>query len=221
MTKRKTAAEFCFRWLPISDPGLVATLAVAVFTVAGTTASAQSEAVETDLGPVQVYARPEQASAELFPDAAMIVPEVRSIEPDLRAAVTATLGRVFDDDSLRVYIAYDQSDLLLGRAVVSDEIGKYRPITFMVGLDVDFVVTGAAILVYRESRGGEVRRSRFLRQYRGKSSGDPIRINRDIVNITGATMSVRALNFGIRKIILLTEGLYGGSAEHTAQTPSP
>ena len=149
------------------------------------------------------------------------LPETRSIGPQLRASVKASLGRDFADDSLQVYIAYDRADQVLGRAVVSDEIGKYRPITFMVGLDGDFAVTGAAILVCRESRGGEVRRGRFLRQYRGKSANDPIRINRDIINITGATMSVRALNFGVRKVILLTEGLYGGSAENPVHPPPP
>ena len=58
-------------------------------------------------------------------------------------------------------------------------------------------------------RKSEVRRSRFLRQYRGKSSADPIRINRDIINITGATLSVRALNTGIKKQLVLVEAFYG------------
>ena len=78
-----------------------------------------------------------------------------------------------------------------------------------MGIGADFKIGGAAILVYRESRGGEVRRSRFLRQYRGKSSADPIRINRDIINITGATLSVRALNTGIKKQLVLVEAFYG------------
>ena len=74
-----------------------------------------------------------------------------------------------------------------------------------------------AILVYRESRGGEVRRQRFLRQYRGKDGRDPIRINRDIINITGATMSVRALNTGVRKSLSLLEETFDESADR----PSP
>jgi hypothetical protein len=51
-----------------------------------------------------------------------------------------------------------------------------------------------------------------LRQYRGKSSADPIRINRDIVNISGATMSVQALNFSVRKLLYLTQALYAPSS---------
>ena len=48
---------------------------------------------------------------------------------------------------------------------------------------------GVEVLVYRESRGSEVRRSRFLRQYRGKDAGDPVRTNRDIINVAGHRLS--------------------------------
>ena len=123
------------------------------------------------------------------------------------------LGRSFSGDSLVVDLAYDDEGKLLGYAVVSEEIGKFRPITFIVGVEPDFSVRGAGVLVYRESYGAEVRKKRFLRQYVGKTQSDPIRINRDIVNISGATMSVRALNFGVRKVLALTEHFY-----HTPQS---
>ena len=93
-------------------------------------------------------------------------------------------------------------------AALTEEVGKYRPITFMVGVGTDLSIQEVAVLVYRESRGGEVRRTRFLRQYRGKDGEDPIRIDRDIINITGATLSVRALNYGVRKTLALTELIY-------------
>jgi hypothetical protein len=57
------------------------------------------------------------------------------------------------------------------------------------------------ILVYRESRGGEVRHTRFLRQYRGKTDDDPVRTNRDILNVAGATLSVTALNHGVKRVL--------------------
>ena len=45
---------------------------------------------------------------------------------------------------------------------------------------------------FREARGSEVRTKRFNVQYEGKSVLDPVRINKDIINISGATMSVRS-----------------------------
>ena len=92
-------------------------------------------------------------------------------------------------------------------AWILEEIGKEMPIT--IGIVVqDNKIERVKILAYRESRGGQVRRSRFLRQYRGKDSDDSIRINQDIINITGATLSVRALNFGVRKTLALFELVY-------------
>jgi Na+-translocating ferredoxin:NAD+ oxidoreductase RnfG subunit len=97
----------------------------------------------------------------------------------------------------------------LGTAIVADEKGKYRPITFMTGVGPDLRVVNVRVLIYRESRGDEVRRKRFLRQYRGKHAASPIRINRDIINITGATISVHALNAGVRKALAVAAHLFG------------
>jgi hypothetical protein len=175
---------------------------------------------EQEIGSMHVYLTPAQARLELFPEAISFQREVRLIPGSFKEDLERRLGRRFDEDSLEVYIGYDRNRTLLGYSVVTDEIGKYRPITFMVAMGVDFRVRGAAVLVYRESRGGEVRRSRFLRQYRGKSARDPIRINRDIINITGATMSVRSLNFGMKKVLAVTEFLYGQGLRADADTTS-
>jgi Na+-translocating ferredoxin:NAD+ oxidoreductase RnfG subunit len=98
---------------------------------------------------------------------------------------------------------------LRGYAVVTEEIGKYRPITFMVGATPDLAVRDVEVLAYRESRGGEVKRKRFLSQYRGKRAADPIDVNRDIVNISGATISVRSLNAGVKRVLAELTLLYG------------
>jgi hypothetical protein len=104
-------------------------------------------------------------------------------------------------DTVVVYKPRNAEGTLLGYAVLGEEIGKYRPITFMVGTDTAFAVRDVEILVYRESRGGEVRRARFLRQYRGKTDDDAIRTSRDILNVAGATLSVTALNHGVKRIL--------------------
>ena len=60
-------------------------------------------------------------------------------------------------------------------------------------------------MVYREAVGEEVRRARFTRQFRGRSAKDPLRINRDILNVTGATMSVQAMTAGVKKVLVLLD----------------
>ncbi len=166
-------------------------------------------AAQDQATPIRVYYTADEARHKIFPEAVKFEPETHIIPGQVKVDLEKQLGRSFAEDSLQVSLAYDEADNLAGYAVVSNEIGKYQPITFMVGVTADFRIQGAAILIYRESRGGEVRRARFLRQYRDKTSRDPIRINQDIVNITGATLSVRALNFGVRKLLAITQHLYG------------
>jgi len=75
---------------------------------------------------------------------------------------------------------------------VLEEIGKEEPIT------AGFVVEGgrikqARVLVYRESRGGEIRYPVFLKQYDGAALTADHYLDRSIDGISGATLSVRAM----------------------------
>lgn len=112
-----------------------------------------------------------------------------------------------------VYRVSDEGGELRGWAVILEERGKYRPITMMVGVAPDFTVHGVEVMVYREDRGEEVRYDRFLQQYRDKDTGDPIRTHRDIMNITGATISVHSMNDGVRRALATVETLYGAGAD--------
>ena len=175
-----------------------------------TTGVAEEQPTAAEIGSMRVYLTPEQARAQIFPKAEFH--QVTTV-PLPRSEGRAHRSGSFAADSLRLYIAYADEGEPLGYTVVLNEIGKYRPITFMVGVTRDFRIKDVAVLVYRESRGGEVRRTRFLRQYRGKRTSDPVRINRDIINITGATLSVRALNRGVRESVALVKQLYGPASD--------
>ena len=64
-------------------------------------------------------------------------------------------------------------------------------------------ISDVELLVFREARGSEVGRKRFNAQYEGKTVSDPIRINKDIINISGATMSVRSISAGVKRVLVL------------------
>ncbi|HEX7878640.1 MAG TPA: FMN-binding protein [Candidatus Eisenbacteria bacterium] len=158
--------------------------------------------------PVTVYQSAGQAMLETFPTADRFDAETKILAADQRAALEKALGGRVADDTVHVHRAWRDSSLV-GYGVVSEEIGKYRPITFLVGTTPDLVVARVTVLVYRESHGADVRRTRFLNQYRGKEWDDPIRLNKDIINISGATLSVRSLNFGVRKVLGILGAFYG------------
>ena len=75
---------------------------------------------------------------------------------------------------------------------ILEEIGKEEPITagFVVA---DGRIEHVRVLVYRESRGGEVREPAFVKQFQGAKLAKSNRLDRDIDGIVGATLSVGAM----------------------------
>mgnify|MGYP001044088342 FL=1 len=78
-------------------------------------------------------------------------------------------------------------------AWILDEIGKEMPITIGVVID-QHSIASVKILAYRESRGGEVRYPAYMAQYQGASLTERYKLNKSIDGITGATLSVWAVN---------------------------
>jgi hypothetical protein len=180
--------------------------------------SAEPRPSEAEIGEEQVYLTPDQAVREIYDGVAAVDTVVARLEPAERSAIARKLGGPLPEGPVVVLVPRGAGGAPLGYAVIGEEIGKYRPITFMVGAGPELKVQGVEVLVYRESRGGEVRRERFLRQYRGKRAADPIRINRDILNVAGATLSVNAMNFGVKRVLAVLEVLAARNALGPART---
>ena len=94
-------------------------------------------------------------------------------------------------------------DTHLGYLVVDQVIGKSELITYSLALDANGAIAGLEILDYRESHGGEVRLAGWRKQFVGKSAAEPPAFNRDIKNISGATLSCRHLTEGVQRVLQL------------------
>jgi hypothetical protein len=151
----------------------------------------------------------DEAPPAVFPEGTSVEQRRVPSTPQLREAVMAELGStkpsLWEPDYV-LFTVYQDGNLL-GYALVVEEIGKHRPITFVVGVRPDGVVQDVALMVYREPYGGEVRYPRFLAQYRGKGLTAPLLPFRDIRNITGATLSAEAIGRGVRKALALLHAL--------------
>lgn len=159
-----------------------------------------------------VYLTRDEALREIFPEVERAAADGWTLTAGEREAVSREAAVEPPDAEQVTYRVFGSGGELLGYAMVLNERGKYRPITFMVGATPGLRVRGVEVMVYREDRGDEVRYERFLRQYRGKRAGDPVRTHRDITNVTGATISVRSMNRGVRRALAVMETVYGAES---------
>ncbi|HBC56731.1 MAG TPA: FMN-binding protein [Gammaproteobacteria bacterium] len=77
-------------------------------------------------------------------------------------------------------------------AWVINEIGKEQPITFGIVVQ-DHKIESIQVLAFRESRGGEIRYPAYSQQFNGVKLTTNHRLDKEIDGITGATLSVRAM----------------------------
>jgi hypothetical protein len=157
-----------------------------------------------------VFLKEEEAARAVFPETTSVERKVIPSSEDLRSKIAQRMGKTKTslwEDSYVTFTA-KKGESILGYAVIVEEIGKHRPITFVVGIGTDRKIKDAALMVYREAYGGEVRDRRFLRQYKGKQLKDPLLPYRDIQNISGATLSVEAIGRGSKKALALVDLVY-------------
>ena len=156
---------------------------------------------------IQVFLTKEQALNQSFPDCDTIVYDEIILTDEEKMQLQKSLKRKIFEERFIVYFGI-KSAKVVGYAIITEEVGKFHPYTFIVSANPEGKIRHIAVLVYRESRGSEIMNKRFLHQFKGKSLKNPIRINRDIINITGATMSVVTMCTGVKKVLAVIEEFY-------------
>jgi len=162
---------------------------------------------EQELGYAEVFLTEEDALKLMFPQSERIRKDVLTLSTEKKLHIEERIGWKFPEDSFEVYVG-ETGKQVDGYALVQNTIGKHKPMTYMVGVDTRGRVSNVELLVFREARGSEVRTKRFNVQYEGKTVLDPVRINKDIINISGATMSVRSLSAGVKRVLVLIDEFY-------------
>lgn len=155
----------------------------------------------------EVFMSEEDGVKLILPKSERVRKDVIKLSPEKKAQIEERIGWKFPEQSFEVYIGETGSQID-GYALVQNTIGKHKPMTYMVGIDSKGQVSDVELLVFRESRGSEIRQKRFNAQYEGKTVSDPVRINKDIINISGATMSVRSMSAGIKRVLVLVDEFY-------------
>jgi len=120
----------------------------------------------------------------------------------LKEKVKSIMGHDLGVLRLRYWYKDDRSDWIL------EEIGKERPITTGIVVNKNKIEL-VRILIFRESRGWEVRHPFFTDQFKDANLMRENKLDRSIDGISGATLSVKAVTKLARSALMLNRYVTG------------
>ncbi|MGE5319839.1 MAG: FMN-binding protein [Hyphomicrobiaceae bacterium] len=150
------------------------------------------------------YMTTETAQKLMFPEASGFVSHPVKLDEAQRRAVEKTAGvrmHFLEQPVWQVMAGGKQA----GWFVLDEVYGKHEFITYAVALDASGAVRGVEILDYRETHGGEIINPKWRAQFYGKRYGAALKLDDDIQNISGATLSCKHISEGVRRVLAIHE----------------
>jgi hypothetical protein len=150
------------------------------------------------------YLSTDGAQKALFPQAERFDEVVLALSPAQKQEVASLAGPQPPHRSLRSWKAM-QGDKLLGYVFVDEVVGKEDFITYAAGIDAAGRLGTLEVLAYRESHGGQIRGAAWRHQFDGRQGLERLRVQADIKNIAGATLSCGHVTQGVRWLVAVWE----------------
>jgi Na+-translocating ferredoxin:NAD+ oxidoreductase RnfG subunit len=150
------------------------------------------------------YLTVDEARKLCFPTADQFEEQTIRFTAEQKKAIQKQSGEKVRNLGNRIHIAR-QGTNVLGVLVVDHVLGKHEIIDYAIAISPTGTVAQVEILEYRESHGMEIRNEKWRDQFKGKSSEAKLRLNDDIYNISGATISCRNVAEGIKRVLATYE----------------
>ena len=145
------------------------------------------------------YLTVEQAQAAIFPGKKLTSAAIK-LTAEQRKAIEKSSGIRVRNPDLKAWKVEGG-----GWFILDEVIGKHEFITYAVGLTDDGAVKQIEVMDYRETYGGQVRDEKWRAQFTGKKHGAKLKLDDDIQNISGATLSSRHIADGVRRLLATYE----------------
>jgi hypothetical protein len=140
-----------------------------------------------------------QAQQAIFPGKSFTSASVK-LTPDQRKTI---------EQMSRVRVLKDEQQVWRvsggGWFIIDEVIGKHEFITYAVGLNADGSVKQVEVMTYRETYGYEIRNEKWRSQFTGKTNRSSLKLDDDIKNISGATLSCRHITDGVKRLLAFYE----------------
>ena len=145
------------------------------------------------------YLTIDQAPRAIFPGKSLTAAPVKLVPAQRKAIEQASGVRVLHDEQQVWRVSGG------GWFIVDEVVGKHEFITYAVGLNASGAVKQIEVMDYRETYGGQIRDESWRAQFVGKTSQSPLKLDRDIKNVSGATLSCRHITDGVKRLLAFYE----------------
>lgn len=152
----------------------------------------------------------DEALAATYPGA-QVRAEQLFLTPDQQTQVLARAGTEVSSALIARYVA-TRDGKVVGRAYVDTHTVRTKRESLLISLDEDGRVKRVDVTAFLEPAEYRAPEA-WLRQYRDRALDDELGINRAIRPLAGATLTARAANAAVRRVLALDGILRAASAE--------
>ena len=142
----------------------------------------------------EVYMSIDQAKERLWQGASMTPVEVVLTKEQMD-----TIEKASDVNVHRDHLKAWRTDAG-GWFIVDQVIGKHENIDIAFAFTEDGKVHGIEVLQYRETYGSEIRHPKYIAQFLGKDHTEHLKLDHQIKNLSGGTLSARHLTDGVNRL---------------------
>lgn len=146
------------------------------------------------------YPTYQESQKGFFPQATQFTPaDIELSESEIDRVQLMSNVRVREPKQKIWRVKTNQQDI--GWFIIDRVIGKHELITYALALNASGSVRGIEVLDFKESYGEEIHEQQWRAQFIGKTLSDPFKLNQDIRNISGATLSCKNVTNGVKRLL--------------------
>lgn len=149
-----------------------------------------------------VYFTEQQAQQAIFPNV-QLVKNFRYITEEQAKEIEKKTNVNVRHNEIKIWDAADGS-----KFIIDEVLGKHEFITYAIGLNKDGSVKQIEIMIYNETYGYQVRNKDWRDQFVNKNSTAAFKLDADIKNISGATLSCRHMADGVKRVLTTYDFLF-------------
>ncbi len=160
------------------------------------------------LGSTREISNVDESLSKIFPNAQIEVKNI-ALSQDQLINIEKVTGVKLNSKVLTWYIA-KKGNRIIGYAYVDKHKVRTKPETVLYAIDPQGRILVIEVLAFNEPLE-YMPEENWLKNFQGKTlDKDELKIKRDIPNITGATITAKAITDNTRKVLGIWQVLFGG-----------